>query len=176
MPRWDYALTNRGPDLKHFAGYAGEGVRIASGLGGGLGTGDAVTRGCSLKPDDAVEVGGSVNRARVTNGGPSVRIDSYHPDETSQVRQRDSAPRYAARPVGVPLSDLMRAARPAIDEAPEWDDDNERPQCSRPSGRRFAPLDLVSFDRRGRAFAHSGKERATLWNSGSSDLGVSSGR
>jgi hypothetical protein len=32
-----------------------------------------------------------------TNGGPSVRIDSDHPDETSQVRQRDSAPRFAAR-------------------------------------------------------------------------------
>ena len=78
-------------------------------LWGGLGTGDAVTRGSSFKSDDAVEVGGSVNRAGVTDSGPSVRIDSYHPDETSQVRQRDSAPRFAARPVFVPLSDARGA-------------------------------------------------------------------
>ena len=70
-------------------------------LWGGLGTGDAVTLGSSFKSDDAVEVGGSINRAGVTDSGPSVRIDSYHPDETSQVRQRHSAPRFAACPVDV---------------------------------------------------------------------------
>ena len=66
-------------------------------LRGGLGTGDAVTRGSSFKSDDAVEVGGSVNRAGVTDSGPSVRIDSYHPNETSQVRPRDQAPRFGGR-------------------------------------------------------------------------------
>ena len=93
----------RGRPTSHDMWASGCGSRPV--LWGGLGTGDAVTRESSFKSDDAVEVGGSVNRAGVTDSGPSVRIYSYHPNETSQVRQRDSAPRFAARPVGVPLSD-----------------------------------------------------------------------
>ena len=87
-------------------------------LWGGLGTGDAVTRGSSFKSDDAVEVGGSVNRAGVTDSGPSVRFDSYHPDETSQVRQRDSTPRFAARPVGAPLSDAPQRPSSGLKTCP----------------------------------------------------------
>ena len=101
--------SNTPPAVQHDA------QRMRPALPGGLETGDAVTLGSSFKSDDAVEVGGSINRAGVTDSGPSVRIDSYHPDETSQVRQRDSAPRFAARPVGVPLSDTNHWNNPGKD-------------------------------------------------------------
>ena len=102
-------------------------------LWGGLGTGDAVTRGSSFKSDDAVEVVGSVNRAGVTDSGPSVRIDSYHPDETSQVRQCDSAPRFAARPVGVPHRTPLAARAIAGREilaVIAWSPPSRGPLCS----------------------------------------------
>ena len=63
----------------------------------------------SHKRDDVAEVV-AVLSTGVSNSGPSSRIDSYHPNETSQVGPRDERLASVGRPVDVPLSDESQAA------------------------------------------------------------------
>jgi hypothetical protein len=72
----------------------------------------------SHKRDEVAEVVAGLSTG-VTNSGPSSRIDSYHPNETSQVGPRDERLASVGRPVDVPLSD---SRRPAIVGCAGWVD------------------------------------------------------
>jgi hypothetical protein len=80
-----------------------------------------LARWSSHKRADAADVVADLSTG-VTNSEPSSRIDSYHPNETSQVRPRDERLASVGRPVGVPYRNrgCLRLWGALCGALPEW--------------------------------------------------------